>query len=570
MTMTDADLAEIVTQLRQFKTDTKYVEAKKSEKELPKRLWESLSSFGNQLGGGVIILGLDETSDFTATGVKDIKKIQDALSSQCDQMEPPLRPLVEIHKFEGVELIVAEIAEVPDDQKPCHYRGSGLYTGSRVRVGDGNREMTQYEVNAILENRGQPRYDLEIVQEASSDQFDSELIGKFLNRVRSRRPRLRELPDTQLLEQMGVINTEGQVTLAGLLCFSINPQRWFPSLTITFIHYPGDTEDELGSTGDRFLDNRRFDGPLPHALDDALTTIVREMKKRNLIDGLIRKEIPEYPIDAVREALVNAAVHRDLSKLARGTQIQIQMFQSRLEIRNPGGLFGPVNEENIGQPGVQAARNQHLIQILEELGPAENRGSGISTILRATREARIAPPEIKDGRTYFRIVFSNASMLDEETLSWLNDYKDYDISERQRLSLAYVYRQGDINNHQYCRLTGVESRNATDDLRRLVDLGIFESEGLGRWTYYSLRKEPSSPATSNSTNKSKSVSERHDRIVKYIKGKGCVPPADIANDLSIPRRTVTGDLKRLLEEDRIEKLASSPKDRNVKYRIKAR
>jgi ATP-dependent DNA helicase RecG len=393
--LTDEEVFELIATLRRWGTDIEDVEAKKATHALPKRLWETLSSFANQPGGGTIVMGLDETAHFASVGVKDVAKIQSDLASLCDEMEPPLRPLIRVHEFEGVQLVVAEVPEVALEQKPCYYKGSGLFTGSFVRVADGDRKMSQYEVHLALENGGQPTHDIETVPETSVTDLDPELLQRFLDRVRRRRAKLARVEGSELLQTLSVVSKSGEATLAGLLCFARFPQRWFPNLTITLIHYPGTSPDQLGPRGERLLDNRRFDGPLSQALDDALQAVIGSMKQRTLVQGLFREEIPEYPPEAIREALVNAVAHRDYSHLARGTFVQIQMFQNLLVIQNPGGLFGPMNEENLGEPGAQSARNQFLIQMLEDLGPAENRGTGIPTMMRETRRAQMSPPGVR-------------------------------------------------------------------------------------------------------------------------------------------------------------------------------
>lgn len=573
--MTDEELAELVDLLRRRGTDLEYVEAKKSETALPKRLWETLSALGNQRGGGIIILGLDELERFATVGVRDVKKVQADLASLCDEMEPPLRPLIRVHDFEGQQLVVAEVPEVGLEQKPCYYRGSGLYTGSFVRVADGDRQMSQYEVHALLENRAQPRHDLEAVEGASLDDLDAELLQQFFARVRKRRPRLARMSDGEILRHMHVVDAEGRVSLAGVLCFARHPQQWFPALTITFLHYPGTQADQLGPRGERFLDNRRFDGPLVEALDDSLQTIVGAMRKRNLIQGLIREEIPEYPPEAVREALVNAVAHRDYSRLAQGSQVQIQMYQNRLEVQNPGGLFGPVNEDNLGEPGVQATRNQYLIQILEDLGPAENRGTGIGTMVRATREAQMSPPEFEDHRTYFRVILSNDTMLDDVTVEWLNQFQSLYLNENQRLALAYTLHQQEITNGIYRRLTGADSRVATAELQDLVRRDLLEQTGTRRWTSYRL-----SPSASDSTETEyrrvaalqagprRTAQERQEAIIALLRKRGSVAARVIAEELAIPRPTVRYDLRRLTENGTIERTVDDPKDPRTEYRLR--
>lgn len=567
--MTDEELHDVIEMLRRRRTDFEYVEAKRAQKALPKRLWESLSSFGSQPGGGIIILGLHEEDGFAAVGIDDVKKVQSDLASLCDDMVPPLRPLIRVHEFEGQQLIVAEIPEVSMVQKPCHYRGSGLYTGSYIRVGDGDRQMTQYEVHACMENRAQPRHDLQLIEGTQRSDLDEQVVADLLKRVRARRTRVSKMTDEDLLIHLDVVSSSGQLTLGGLLCCAKFPQKWFPSLAITFVHYPGTRGDELSARGERFLDNRRFDGPLPAALDDALDAIVGAMRKRSLIEGLIRQEIPEYPPIAVREALVNAVGHRDYSTLARGSQVQVQLFQNRLEIQNPGGLYGPVNMDNLGEPGIQAARNQHLIQLLEDLGPAENRGTGISTMTRETREAQMTPPEFQDSLSYFRVVFSNDTLLDDDTVDWLNRFSGWDLTQGQRLALAYTLHQQEINNGSYCRLTGADSRTATTELRGLVDAGLMTPNGSHRWTTYSL----STDATGEDDDAPETVRrripafKRRELIVDFVRAAGEATAREISDGLQISRSTVNYDIRKLVSAGRFDRTTAEANDTRSAYRL---
>jgi ATP-dependent DNA helicase RecG len=276
----------------------------------------------------------------------------------------------------------------------------------------------------------------------------------------------------------------------------------------------------------------------------------------------------------VREALVNAVAHRDYSVLAKGSQVQIQMFQNRLEIQNPGGLFGPVNEDNLGTAGVQAARNQYLIQLLEDLGPAENRGTGILTMMRATRQAQMSPPELEDHRIYFRVVFSNDTMLDEATVEWLNQFADLALNEKQRLALAYTLHQQEISNGIYCRLTGADSRVATDELRDLVAKGLLLQTGTRRWTTYRLSPraaqspEEEGPQETCVAGRRMVATERQERICQLIGEKGHASTRVIVQELGIPPATVRFDLRKLVDGGRIERTAQDPKDPRNEYRLR--
>src|SRR3712207_664815 len=109
--MTNDELAEILDGLRRAGTDTRRVEAKRAERELPRRLWETLSAFANTRGGGVLLFGLDQASGFTVVGVADPGKIMQDLASVCGEMEPPIRAAIDIHTVEGKSLVVAEVPE---------------------------------------------------------------------------------------------------------------------------------------------------------------------------------------------------------------------------------------------------------------------------------------------------------------------------------------------------------------------------------------------------------------------------------------------------------------------------
>ena len=152
--MTIAELEEHISQLRRLETDLTHVEAKLSASELPKRLWETLSAFSNTAGGGVLILGVSEEAKFEIAGVKNAKKIQQDLASLCTTMDPPVRAYIEVHRIQGKNVITAGIPEIPMTVKPCFHPSAGLTNGAFIRVADGDRKLSSYEVQMMLSSRG--------------------------------------------------------------------------------------------------------------------------------------------------------------------------------------------------------------------------------------------------------------------------------------------------------------------------------------------------------------------------------------------------------------------------------
>ncbi|MDR0849352.1 MAG: hypothetical protein LBN10_10030 [Propionibacteriaceae bacterium] len=123
--------------------------------------------------------------------------------------------------------------------------------------------------------------------------------------------------------------------------------------------YPGESKAAVIEDGDRLLDSASFVGPIPALIRDATSAVIRNARMAGRMNGVFRREVPEYPLAAVREAITNALMHRDYSPLACGTQVQVNLFTDRLEILNPGGLFGAVALAKLGSPGLSSARNQH-------------------------------------------------------------------------------------------------------------------------------------------------------------------------------------------------------------------
>jgi ATP-dependent DNA helicase RecG len=194
-------------------------------------------------------------------------------------------------------------------------------------------------------------------------------VDALIARLRVSRPYgFKDLDDNAVLCRSKVLvpGPDGHetVSVAGLLALGSYPQEFFPQLMVTFVHYP--TEDGAQSpSGDRFLDNVMLEGPVPVMARDTLAAIRRNMSRRAVIAGAGRQDIWEYPETALREAVVNALVHRDLSSSALGTQIQIEMYPDRLLIRNPGGLFGPISVDNLGEDAISSAEMRRSSRFLK-------------------------------------------------------------------------------------------------------------------------------------------------------------------------------------------------------------
>ena len=444
--MTTEELIEKLELIQKLKCETPTLEIKSAEKGCPKHLYDSLSSFSNQDDGGVIVFGVDEEQDFKEVGVYDPQDIQKKINEQCLQMEPVVRPLLTVAEKNGLFFVAAEIPGADITERPVFYQGRGRVKGSFVRVGDSDEPMTEYEVYSYEAYRKKYQDDIRVIQRATFAALNQESILNYIELLKIGKPKLAAIPDDEIYELMS-IKRNGQITLSTVMNFSPYPQAYFPQLCIVATVVPGKEMGEIGEQGERFLDNQRIEGNIQEMLDGAMQFVNRNMHTKTIIDPNTgkREDRTDYPITALRESILNALVHRDYSVHTEGMPVQITMYEDRIEIRNPGGLYGRIKIDQLGkvQPDT---RNPIIANELEVLKVTENRYSGIPTIRRAMHEYGLPQPEFLEERGSFIVKLYKYR---ENTLSIQNE-----ISKNNELILFCKIPR---TRNEICEFLGLSS-----------------------------------------------------------------------------------------------------------------
>jgi ATP-dependent DNA helicase RecG len=402
------ELQNLIHHIQKIQAETQEIEVKTAKGGCPLRLYGTLSSFSNQDSGGIIVFGIDENRNFEAVGVYDLHDLQKKVTEQCNMMEPPVRPLFTICILENeVAVLSAEIPATDIHLRPCFYKGSGRLKGSFIRIGDADEPMTEYEIYSYEAYRKKYHDELRLIDRAQYEFLDTTLLQDYIIKLKLNRPHAAVQPDEKILDLMGLLKL-GKPTLAALLLFSKFPQALLPQLGIVGTVVPGTTIGDLDDQGRRFITTKRMDGNLQQMLEDAIAFVHSNMQMGTKIDPLSGKRIdsPQYPIVAVREAILNALEHRDYSIHTEGMPIQILLFSNRLEIRNPGGIYGRMRIDQLGkiQPDT---RNPVIANVLELLGLVENRYSGIPTIRREMEKAQLPEARFSDERGSFCVTLLN-------------------------------------------------------------------------------------------------------------------------------------------------------------------
>ncbi len=407
--MVEEELRVLINQIIRRGCEGQSTEVKAAHGGCPEKLYDTISAFANQDSGGVFVFGLDEKRGFERVGVYDAQDLQKKVMEYCEQMTPVVRPVFTVYEEDGKLFVSAEIPPLDIADRPCFKTARGRLSGSYIRVGDADKPMTEYEVYSYEAFRRKTRDDIREAEGATFSSLDITKVNTYLGLKLNERPNLAFLEKEQQYELTG-ITRNGNVTMTALLLFGIYPQAYYPQLSVIASAIPGKEMGLLDSDGKRFVDSRRIEGTLPEMLDGALAFVRTNMKTGTRInpDTGERVDYPQYPLSAVREAVLNALLHRDYSIHTQDMPIQLFMYSDRLEITNPGGLYGRLTVDQLGK--VQSdTRNPSLVTAMEVLGKTENRYSGIPTIRHAMQSLSLPAPVFLNMNGSFKVTLYNSS-----------------------------------------------------------------------------------------------------------------------------------------------------------------
>lgn len=426
----------------------------KRDTEDNRALAKELVAFANLQGGRVLlgveknrtVFGLTRFDPGTGTGdtPRTYDRLEEWIMQACrDKIRPEIIPYFEVIRDvePGLDVAVVEIERGWSAHHLWHDQHRTYY----IRVGSLSREASPEELERLFQRRGTFRLEIRPVSGSSIDDLDPRRLSEYFARVRSQsipskeppaewreraeaesrredESRWREVFDLRLREwreeqrsvwESLLVNTElldsGErhpATVAGLLLFGKNPKRYLPQSGIDAAAYDGPEKDYAAR------ERTPLRGPMV-ALRAADATTVEtglveqavEFVRRNttvnakLVDGARREERWDYPEEAVREAVVNALVHRDY--LLSGTDIELSVYSDRLEIISPGRLPNGITTERM-RIGCRAARNQLLKDTMRDYGYLEHMGMGVPRkILKSMRESNGTEPDLtEDGERF--------------------------------------------------------------------------------------------------------------------------------------------------------------------------
>lgn len=442
----------------------------------PGKLAEALVALANA-HGGLVLLGVGATGKPLGLAGPDEGR---ALAQEAGHLSTPplILPLPQTAEHDGRVLC---LIEVPPGL-PHVYSANGRYL---TRSGAANRLLSAPELGALLLTRSEAGFESHAAPGTTLGDLDLTQVAAYLSGLGQRWGNSEALelkPDREwqrLLAARGcLVDTDGgpTPTYAGILLFGREPQRCLRSAGMTLVRYAGPV------MGDEFL-REEATGTLPEQIRQAEAFVTANMRRGMRLSGLTRQEVTEYPLPVVREAIVNAAAHRDYA--IRGDGIRVLMFSDHMEVYSPGRLPGHVTLDNMLTE--RFSRNEAIVQVLSDLGFVERLGYGIDRMVAAMAEAGLPPPIFEETVAGLRVALRGRGhdlVSAEPAPRWGNRR----LNPRQERALAYLAEHGSITNREFRVLfPDLSDETIRRELADLTDEGLIVKVGDRKATYYILK-----------------------------------------------------------------------------------
>lgn len=333
------------------------------KRELPsnKKIAQTAVAFANTAGGRLII-GVDDNRDIAGIKEDDIFEIMDKVASViADSCHPDILPEIYTVNIEDKLLLVIEISR--GNLIPYYMKSEGKKKGTYIRVGATNRVAGAEYIQELERQKQNISFDEEIVHDVESD-IDATPIADRFRKI----DKPLDMQKMKALKLIKEINGKDYPSKALYILLGI-----FEHCSIKCARFRGDDMS-------KFIDQKEYTGDIITQLENALKFLQNHLHVRGDVKGLQRTDTLEIPLEALREALVNAVVHRDYSNFGR--DIKLAVFDSSLKITSPGGLPNTITMQDI-EEGRSEVRNRAVARVLKELNIIEQWGSGIKRIKSA-------------------------------------------------------------------------------------------------------------------------------------------------------------------------------------------
>ena len=418
----------------------------------------SLCAFANKKGGKVII-GMND--DGVASGIQVGKNtIEDFANKTKNHTDPILYPSINVKTFGLGEIVEIEVSE--SDNKPVF-----AFDRAYVRVGKTNQKMSQTEVRELIKRYALSDFDkMYLEKDFRKLEFDDKLIEK----VNKEYYGFKIVSSIDFLKKIGLI-IKNKISNAGYLCFIKNNIEIY-NATLRAARFKGQSVV-------KFLDEKKFDGNIINTVGQAMDFIKRHISTEFVMTGKPKRdEIWDYPLLALREAVINALIHRDYNDSGN---IQIRIFDNSLEIWSPGLLPKEIDTKSILTENRSIPRNKKLVEIFHKIGLVENWGTGFQRIIEECKKNGNKTPDFSEKTGAFVISFEKRKQNVPEKLG-------EKLGERQRKIIEIMRSNGNITIPELSDNLNISTTAIENNIAKLKEAGYIKRIGPDKGGYWEVAK----------------------------------------------------------------------------------
>ena len=419
---------------------------------------KDMVAFANS-SGGRIFLGITDNKQIK--GVNITNRLKTQVQDRANKCRPKVKIVMEVILFDNKEILIVNVREGEDKPYECSL---GFYK----RIGAISQKLTRDELMEFFKTEGKIRFD-ELINEKFifPQDFDKEKLNTFLELAGLSKT----LSSEKVIISLGVAEKQEKkiyINNAGVLFFADDPQKFAPWSVFTVVLF----KDREGVD---IIDRKEIRGSLFDIVDKVMDFVKLYTKVAYKFTGKPkREEIYEYPLEAIREAVINSVMHRDYFE--KGHNNILRFFPDRILIENvwiePKGF----------ELGKTIFRRNHIISdLFARIGFGEKLGSGILRMRNICKSVDAPEPIIEYNESYFWITFKPSGTYVQVTLEGGEPEVALEIlNERQKKALKQVKVKGRITNKEYVNLNNVSRITATRELMDMVKKKILKQEGMGR------------------------------------------------------------------------------------------
>jgi len=415
---------------------------------------KTISAFANTYGG-LMVVGVNNKREVVGIDVDD-ENYQKIINTVVNKLG--ITPDFEIVEVNDKSILAIEVNKsyIPVSFEGRYYK----------RVGNTTRRMNFEELKRFFQR--DLRWERLSERYFKIDEIDENSVRSFLRAAKAK-GRLTvfngDEPIEEIFGKLGLMEN-GKINNAGMLLFGKNPQKYFDHARVRVVRL----KDNITIIGDRWIEGNLF-----NQFRETEEAIKNFINVRYEIKGFEREDIWDYPLEAIREAIANAILHRDYM---RAINVQIKVYDDRIWFYNVGGLPEDWDTEKLLSSHASMPRNPTIFNIFYLAGIVESVGSGIERMTNALKDAGLPELKIEANHVDFTLVFLK-DVYTEEYLQKLG------LNERQIKAVMYVKEKGRITNREYQELNLCSRNTASNDLKDLTQKGILKESGKkGMGAYY--------------------------------------------------------------------------------------